>query len=149
MSRSGYTDDPENLAMWRGMVASSIRGKRGQKLLRELAEAMDAMPEKVLIADALKIEEGAYCALGVVGQKRGIDLAAIDPEAPDQVAKAFDIAECLGQEIAYINDEQGGEYQKVDGHWKFVAETPEKRWVRVRAWVEKQIRRSDREANKP
>ncbi len=130
MSRSGYSDDGDNLAMWRGMVASAIRGKRGQKLLRELAEAMDAMPEKILIADALKIDEGAYCALGVVGAKRGIDLAAIDPEDPDQVGNAFDIAPCLAQEIEFINDDDFG-----CDH----GETPAQRWQRVRKWVAEKI----------
>lgn len=51
MSRSNYSEDCDDnwaMIMWRGMVASSIRGKRGQKLLKELAEAMDAMPEKKL-----------------------------------------------------------------------------------------------------
>ena len=48
MSRSGYSDDiDDNWAhiMWRGRVASSIRGKRGQAMLRELLAALDAMPE--------------------------------------------------------------------------------------------------------
>lgn len=144
MSRSGYTDDPENLAMWRGMVASAIRGKRGQRLLCELAEAMDAMPEKMLIAEALKVEEGAYCALGVVGAKRGIDLSSIDPEDPEQVSRAFDVAECMAQEIAYVNDECGDDYREVNRKWTRVAETPAERWTRVRKWVAEQIRVVDR-----
>jgi hypothetical protein len=43
MSRSGYVDDVDqkDLAMYRGAVASAIRGKRGQALLREMREAMD------------------------------------------------------------------------------------------------------------
>ena len=46
MSRSGYSDDyePSNIAMWRGQVASAMRGKRGQAFLRELIEALDAFP---------------------------------------------------------------------------------------------------------
>lgn len=140
MSRSGYTDDCDNLAMWRGQVASAIRGKRGQKLLRDLAEAMDAMPEKVLIANALA-QGGAYCALGVVGAKRGVNMAEIDPEDPHQVSKAFDIAEQMAQEIAYINDEIGDDYQKVDGKWLYVPETPAARWIRVRKWVSEQLRK--------
>ena len=129
MSRSGYTDEsyPGQFALWRGRVMSSIRGKRGQKLLIELAEAMDAMPEKELIAHEL-VADGAHCALGVVGAKRGVDIASIDPEDAGQVATAFNIAECLAQEITYINDE--------DGRYD---ETAAARWVRVRAWVAKQI----------
>ena len=129
MSRSGYTDDGDNYAMWRGMVASATRGKRGQKLLRELAEAMDAMPVKELIANELQ-SGGSYCALGVVGAKRGVDLTAIDPEDPDQLSRAFDIAPCLAQEIEFINDDDF-----VYGE----QETPAQRWQRVRKWVAEQI----------
>lgn len=129
MSRSGYSDDCDNLALWRGAVESAIRGKRGQQLLRELAEAMDAMPVKELITDAL-VEDGAYCALGVVGAKRGIDMTGIDPHEPDQVSKAFNIANALAQEIEFVNDDDFG----LDH-----GETPAQRWTRVRKWVAEQI----------
>lgn len=141
MSRSGYTDDCEHLAMWRGAVKAAIRGKRGQRLLRELREAMDAMPEKSLIAGELQAD-GEYCALGVVGAKRGLDLTSIDPHDSTQVAGAFDIANALACEVVYINDECGDNYRRVDGKWTYFPETPEERWVRVRAWVEAHITRS-------
>ena len=55
MSRSGYCDDldPLDLGRWRAQVASAIRGKRGQKLLKELLTALDSMPKKELIANEL------------------------------------------------------------------------------------------------
>lgn len=109
------------------MVASAIRGKRGQKLLIELAEAMDAMPVKKLIANELKCDEGV-CALGVIGEKRGIKMNHIDPEDSEVVAKEFDIAEPLAKEIVFMNDEDC-EYC-----------TPEERWVRMRKWVGEQIK---------
>lgn len=132
MSRSGYSDDCDDnwqMIMWRGRVASSIRGKRGQKLLAELAEAMDSMPEKKLIKHELKCETG-YCALGVVGAKRGISLDDLDPEDPDGVADAFDIAAPLAREIVFENDEQCS-YM-----------TPEERWKYMRTWVEQRLKRS-------
>lgn len=129
MSRSGYSEDCDNLAMWRGMVASSIRGKRGQQLLRDLAAAMDAMPVKELIKDELE-ENGAYCALGVVGAARGIDLSKIDPHDPEQVSKTFNIAECLAQEIEFVNDDD----------FSYQHETPAERWTRVRGWVTEHLR---------
>lgn len=60
MSRSGYNDDIDNWALikWRGQVASAIRGKRGQKMLRDLLAALDAMPEKSLIVHELESESG-------------------------------------------------------------------------------------------
>lgn len=131
MSRSGYSDDLDNweLIKWRGQVSSAIRGKRGQKLLRELAEAMDAMPTKELAANALHVD-GAYCALGVVGAKRGVDLSALDPYDQEGVGKAFDIARPLAAEIAAINDDDFG----------YKSETPAHRWKRVREWVAEQIK---------
>jgi hypothetical protein len=130
MSRSGYSDDCDgwDLIRWRGAVASAIRGARGQQLLSELADAMDAMPEKRLISYAL-VRDGEFCALGVVGAKRGLPIEQLDPEEPDAVAKAFDIAEALAKEIAFMNDEAS---------W-LPKETPEARWTRMRKWVADQI----------
>ena len=110
------------------MVASAKRGKRGQRLLRELLHALDSMPwwRKKLIANELE-EKGKYCALGVLGKQRGVKMKDIDPEDSDRVGEAFDIAPCLAQEIVYMNDEQFGNY------------TPKERWREMRNWVEKQI----------
>lgn len=116
------------MIMWRGRVASATRGKRGQKLFRDLLQALDEMPKKELIADSLKTEDGEFCALGVLGAKRGIQLERLDPEDPDRVAAAFDIAPCLAQEIVYENDE------------RFASQSPADRWVRMRQWVSEQIR---------
>jgi len=129
MSRSGYSEDLDDwdLIRWRGQVASAIRGKRGQKLLKDLLAALDAMPEKELIAEELEAEDGAVCALGCLGKARGLNMSNLDPEDPDQVAVAFDIAPQLAQEIVYENDE--GRY----------GETPQQRWTRMRAWVASRV----------
>ncbi len=129
MSRHGYCEldeDPLQLGRWRAQVASAIRGARGQKLLREMRDALDAMPEKRLISSELE-QDGEVCALGAVGKFRGIDMQNIDPEEPEQVAAAFDIAEQLAREITYEND---------DYHYS----KPEQRWKHMRAWVEKHIK---------
>lgn len=130
MSRSGYTDDCEDMwahIRWRGAVNSAIKGKRGQKLLRELIAGLDAMPEKGLIAQELEAD-GEYCALGVVGCGRGIDLKSIDPEDYFAVAKAFDISEALAREIVFVNDEAG-----------YYGTTAEQRWRIVRNWAEENL----------
>jgi len=129
MSRSGYSDDCENwsLICWRGAVTSALKGKRGQAFLIELREAMDAMPEKRLIADVLEAD-GQFCTIGVLGAKRGINMQALDPDDREGVAEAFGIAPALAAEIVFMNDE---------GSWH--AETPEQRWVRMREWVESNI----------
>jgi hypothetical protein len=125
VSRSGYSDDcsgPE-LALWRGAVNSAIKGKRGQQFLRELAAAMDAMPEKVLISGELQVD-GQYCALGVVGAARGLPMDGIDLDR-DVMARLFGIAPAMAAEIMFENDDDYG--------WKGSA--PAERWQYMRNWV--------------
>lgn len=136
MSRSGYSDDCDDQwghIMWRGRVASAMRGKRGQAFLREMLAALDALPEKKLITNALE-NEGAVCAIGAVGRTRGVDMREIDPEDSALVASTFGIAECMAQEIVYMNDEA------FDGYW---CKTPEERFEKMRAWVVSMIREAD------
>lgn len=138
MSRSGYSDDIDSSwrhISWRGAVASAIRGARGQAFLKEMLAALDALPEKRLIAGDLAVEPTPLfwrwgeplqvCAIGSVGKARGLDMSQIDPEDPSQVARAFGIAEALAQEIEFENDQ--------DFSWK--NESPERRFARMRAWV--------------
>lgn len=131
MSRSGYMDEADDNwshIKWRGQVASATRGKRGQALLRAMLEALDAMPVKELITHELRCEQGV-CALGAVGQARGMDLERLDPNDGESVAAAFDIALPLALEIVFENDE-GGPFK----------EDPAHRWTRMRAWVAGQIK---------
>jgi hypothetical protein len=147
MSRSNYRDDiePWDLIRWRGRVTSATRGVRGQKLLRDMAAALDAMPEKALIRDEFVSPQGECCALGAVALARGLpldDLLKVDPEEAEVVAGTLDIAEVLAREIAYQNDEAFvGSYN--GGAW-VNSETPEQRWARVRAWIETQITKEPR-----
>lgn len=131
MSRSGYSDDIDNwdwdLIRWRGAVKSAMRGKRGQAFLREMLAALDALPEKKLVAMELEAE-GQVCAIGSVGRARGIDMSKIDPEDYSKVAAVFEINEKLAREIVWMNDE---------GVW---CSTPEERFEKMRSWIEKNIR---------
>lgn len=128
MSRAGYSNDLEQWALirWRGAVVAAFKGKRGQAFLREMLAALDAMPQKRLVASELE-KDGDVCALGCVGRQRGLVQTEIDPEDYEHVAKAFGIAEAMAREIEYHNDE---------GEWN---ETPEQRWTRMRAWVAGQL----------
>jgi hypothetical protein len=120
-------DDQWALIRWRGAVKSAIRGKRGQSFLREMASALDAMPDKSLIAEELE-QDGEVCALGAVGKLRGIDMSQVDPEEYDIVANLFGIPHALAQEIMYENDEGSLREEK-----------PEDRWQRIRKWVDRNI----------
>lgn len=122
MSRSGYSDDCENVQLWRGNVERAIKGKKGQEFFKELLAALDALPHKRLIPHEL-IDGSECCALGAVVLARGLDVTTIDESEPEEVAAALGIRGMLAQEIAYMNDE----YQRLN--------TPEERWQRIRNWV--------------
>ncbi|MDE2232561.1 MAG: hypothetical protein KGJ90_00315 [Patescibacteria group bacterium] len=150
MSRSGYTDEDYDgqLAMWRGQVANSIRGKRGQKMLRDLLTALDSMPEKQLISGHLENSEGV-CALGALGQYRHIDMSNCEKlidiygycedfeMLAELLSKAFDITPQLAREIQYLNDEFY-DFTWEDGKRRNY--TPEERWQKMRAWVQSKIK---------
>lgn len=131
MSRSNYSDDCDGWALirWRGAVTSAIRGKRGQAALKELAAAMDAMPNKRLIEDEL-VRDGEYCTLGVLGAARQIRMDDLSPYDAETIADRFYLSPALVREIEYLNDE---------GIWG--RESPEQRWQRMREWVNEQIRK--------
>ena len=139
MNRAGYTDDDSAypVALWRGAVASSIRGVRGQALLRDLLAALDAMPVKELVANKLETD-GSFCTLGAVCHAKGIDMKDIDPEDNDHwrtLSKRLNIARPLVREIEYENDE--GDWERA---WNGRAESSAHRWERMRAWVMEQIK---------
>ncbi len=124
MSRSGYSDDYEgSLDLYRQAVHRATTGYRGQHLLKKLRDALDAMPVKRLITDAIKDDSGDVCALGALDPNfKGYDA--------EDLAVHFGIARSLAAEIVYENDEAD--------RWRRT-ETPEARWIRMRAWVEAQI----------
>jgi hypothetical protein len=150
MSRSGYIDDYDDdlaIGRWRGAVKSAIEGRRGQSFLRDLLVALEALPEKKLIAGNMErkvmqsisswglIEVDCVCAIGAVGKARGVDMSGIDRlieefqddyggNVSDEVAGAFNISNALAREIMFMNDEAG--------RWD---ETLEQRYKRVVCWV--------------
>jgi hypothetical protein len=134
MSRSGYSDDygEDNSGyLYRGAVASAIKGRRGQAFLKEMLAALDALPEKKLIAGELvEPDTGAVCAIGAVGKARGIDMLGLDYEDADKVSAVFGIASAMAREVVFENDDDFGFNIK---------ETPEQRFARMRRWIVKQI----------
>ena len=130
MSRSGYSDSLNewDLIRWRGAVTSAIRGQRGQAFLREMRDALDSLHEKRLVESELVAPSGDCCAMGAVCLARGLDVDGVDPYDRDRVGEVLGIAGAMAAEIAFMNDE--AVYRR---------ETPEERWKRMRAWVEKQI----------
>ncbi len=137
MSRSGYSDDlcdyPGQLELYRSAVERAINGKRGQAFLRELIVALDAMPEKKLIAGELVNGHGEVCALGCVGKSRGFHMEGIDYTDSKILGKKFGIAKTMAAEIEFINDDDFCDHA--------VNETPDQRWQRVRKWAEDNLKR--------
>jgi hypothetical protein len=139
MSRSGYSDDydydPWAMIRWRGAVTQALRGRRGQDFLREMLAALDALPEKKLITREFQDKNGCVCALGAVAKARGVEMPELDPddEDPDfvsyQAKHKLNVTRALASEVMWHNDEVGSR-----------KETPEERWVRVRKWIEKEIK---------
>jgi hypothetical protein len=163
MSRSGYSDDCDGWALirWRGAVASAIRGQRGQAALKEIAQALDAMPEKWLASGSLQTADGEFCTLGALGRQRSLDMTSIDADDRQCVAKAFGIAEALAAEIMFLNDEHVDDARCVNVEvfgplrpWEPRMRVRqlrdpiagERRWRFMRNWVSKQIRPMDKEA---
>lgn len=161
MSRAGYSDDGDDpLAMgrWRAQIRSATRGKRGQQFFRDLIAALDALPEKELIAGELKTDEGCVCALGALGTARGVDLSELDTEDYERLGATFDIASQLARETMYENDEYVDSFKYVEvqicgpvtPYWPDYGRTTKeirvpdleerkKRWKHVRAWAESNL----------
>ena len=171
MSRSGYSDDcDDNLAAgrWRGALRRAMRGRPGQAFFRELLAALDALPQKRLVANVLQqaefdetcenivpVKNGDVCAFGAVGRARGIEMPARfdddddDWTATEDVKRLFGTTDALSREIMYQNDE-GGIGRRVPipnvrtANWDcfkyaYLPETPEERFTRMREWVAAQI----------
>lgn len=164
MSRSGYTDEDDPLALgrWRQAVKRALQGRRGQALLRDLLAALDAMSDKRLYRGSFATAEGEFCALGVLGMQRGTkmdDLGDEDDSNPKLVGQRFGIAMAMAAEIMYMNDDEAVQerelvYVEICGpvrpgwpdwgrHAKIVDfyndDHARDRWGRMRAWVAEQL----------
>ena len=90
MGRSNYSDDCENLELWRGNVERTIKSKRGQALLKELEAALVALPDKALTCDDMaRPEDDSVCALGAVALKRGLDAGKDRLTVLKEIAEKF------------------------------------------------------------
>ena len=145
MSRSSYTDDygedyPGQLELYRANVERSMRGKAGQARLRELRDALLALPVKELhdgIFAAGTPEKPAVCALGAWALKRAggdpakaAEMAGPSPEEDTETAAALAAhgwPRLVVMDTIFMNDDVGRH------------ETPAERYARVLAWVESQI----------
>lgn len=142
MSRSGYGDYDDceynnSVDLWQQAVTRALLGKRGQAFLRELADALDALPAKRLVKNQFEVG-GEVCALGAIARRRGVDMSDVDPEQEEGywlsriVGDRLGIARSMAAEIMWHNDEA---WMPGDRN-----ETPEQRYERMRRWVDEQIK---------
>ena len=168
MSRTSYTDDygddfPGQINLFRANVRRSMRSRAGQQRLRELRDALLALPEKELYPQVFvegPRESPAVCALGAWALKKAdgdADAASSmvdadpdygwDVEAADQLAP-HGWPKLVVLETVYQNDEECGVREVIHGpatrhgSWpvvRFRDETPAERYARVLRWVESHI----------
>ena len=131
MSRVEYNEDYTwGQIRWAGAAKRAIYGRPGQAFLRELREALLALPEPKLIADDFITSAGEVCALGAVAKARDVDMSGIDSD--EDVANRLGITYTLAWEIMSQNDGLGlGPYG--------ITVSPEQRYLHVLQWVESHI----------
>lgn len=168
MSRSCYSDDygddfPGQLELYRANVERSIRSRKGQARLRELRDALVAMPVKALEADMFLRPSGEACALGVWASQHQTDpdtrarMEQFDGDDGDtaQMLAPLGWPRLVVLDLVYENDrteylydevlgphQSPYAYQTYSGAWPVRYrrdETPEERYTRVLAWVNEHI----------
>lgn len=150
--RLNYSDEedrPGQFALWDANCRRSIRGKAGQRELRELEAALLAMPEKRLIRDALEDGKGGVCAIACYAKHKGVDISKFDPEdESDEVGVVAGMPRLVAWKIVALNDVvldtvwevAEGPLNRWDAHYKggipLIRDmTPEERYEKVLAWV--------------
>jgi hypothetical protein len=150
MSRFGYDYDegyPGQWELWEANARRAFAGRKGQAALRDMRDALLALPDKVLISGRVANEYGQACAVGVLiaarrerkGENRDAVLAELarlvdeddggyggDVETA-QAGKQVGLSFVLAWELAAMNDETFGHL------------TPEQRYEQVLAWLDKKI----------
>jgi len=133
----------------------TIKGKKGQEFLKKLLSALDAMQVKELHTDALKNEEGGFCALGCYANHFKVKTDDIYPDDALAISKRFGISQMLVWQIIWENDENlvndkmwiysllVGPVRTRSTEWgehrqrQLVPDpdAPRKRWEAMRQWV--------------
>lgn len=155
--RINYSDEEDfsgQFALWDANCRRSMRGRAGQRELKELEAALLALPEKRLIKDALTDDQGGVCAIACYAQHKGIDLSTFDPEdESDQVGIAAGMPRLVAWQVVALNDitldtvweVADGPIQRGHGVYHggipLVRDmTPEERYEHVLTWVRERVK---------
>ncbi len=143
MSRFGeYGDDDGLPGHWHEIdVARSIDGPKGQRRMREIVDALLALPERVLIEGAISARCGdepspSVCFVGAIALHKGVEVARIRRGWEDQyggmdtitLGKQAGLTLALANRCAALNDVT---WEGVD---------PEERWRRAYRWACARVR---------
>jgi hypothetical protein len=133
--------------LWQANCERSLKGKKGQAALRELEAALLALPAKRLIEGELENEAGEVCAIGALARFKGKE----NPKVGDSFGD-FDELQANSEEIERVTvgfaQELGvprmvaiAVVHENDDYWH--ASTPEARFAKMLAWVQRQIQRTN------
>ncbi len=135
ISYSEEEDYPGEFDLYQGNCMRSIKGKKGQAALRELEQALLAMPDKRLIANELETADGDVCAIGALVKHRGVTPKS-DPEDMEEVGMELGMPRLVAWKVVALNDvDIDSYYDPKEGHC--VSYTPEERYEHVLAQVQK------------
>lgn len=147
-------------------IEQALKGKKGQKFLRELEATLLAMPEKRLVAGTLVREpvaldggfeiEGDRCALGSVLVQRKVAAGKTETQAFQEIAKAVHKIEHPDYETGWDMIKLAAKllgistplayaivYENDEGraHYTGERETPEERYHKVLKWAQDRLYR--------
>lgn len=155
--RINYSDEedfPGQFALFEANCRRSMRGKAGQRELRELEASLLALPEKRLIKDALTDDGGGVCAIACYARHKGVDVLKCDPEdESDEVGIEAGMPRLVAWSVVGQNDiHLDTVWEVADGplnRWGATYHggialvrdmTPEERYEKMLAWVRAHLR---------
>ena len=130
--RISYSDDelwPGQFELWQANCKRSMRGKAGQKSLRELEAALLNLPRKRLIANQLQDESGDVCAIGALVKAKGITPLHPEYEIED-IGVQCGMPRLVAWKVVEMNDVE-------------FSRTSEERYGKLLSWVQREIARED------
>ena len=163
MSRSGYDydcDDPLAYGRWRAHVASATRGKRGQRLLRDMLAALDAMADKRLVAHELEVSSeadaknaAAWASITLRDPSEYPGWRRPDNVRDGDVCALGSVGKMRGLDMSSLDPHDpdtvasafdcaaqlAREVTYINDECGPYGETPEQRFARVRGWVASKI----------
>lgn len=160
-------DYPGQFGLWQANCQRSLKGRAGQTALRELEAALLALPDKRLIAGKMIDSDGEVCAIGALAKHKGRDLVAetraqlaeigIDRDVDEidgddemeEIGVELGMPRLVAWKVVELNDIQleGRTLIQNEGPYRWPAEkpkewvpiTPEVRYEKVLAWVQRQL----------